>query len=46
MINLSDFAVFYVDLENDGGAHKMLKYAKKKKKEYINVANVITKAVD
>lgn len=39
MINLSDFAVFCVDLENDGGANKMLKYAKKQKREYINIAN-------
>lgn len=46
MINLSDFIVFYVDSENDGGAHKTMKYANKRKKEYINIAKIKTTVVD
>lgn len=37
MIKNSDFAIFYADSREDSGAYKILKYAKKIKKDFINL---------
>ncbi len=37
MVNVSDFIVFYVTKINDSGAGKVYKYAKQKKKNFINL---------
>ena len=42
MVDSADFIIFYVKREN-GGAYEMLKYAKKKNKNYINVAKTVEK---
>lgn len=41
MINRSDYIVFYAEEREDSGAYKALKYAKKCKKTYINVFDLI-----
>lgn len=38
MVDLSDFILFYVCNTENSGAYKTFKYAKKKKKIYINLA--------
>lgn len=38
MVKRSDFIVFYVNHSEKSGAYKILQYAKKKKKEFINIA--------
>ncbi len=39
MIDRSDIVVFYVEKQQNSGAFKALKYAKQKKKPYINLAS-------
>ena len=41
IIKNSDFVLFYVINKSKSGAYKAMQYAKKRKKQYINVANVI-----
>lgn len=41
MVNLSDFVIFYVNHDEKSGAYKILQYAIKKKKQYINIASDI-----
>lgn len=42
MVENADFIIFYVKRES-GGAYEMLKYAKKKNKNYINIAKEVDK---
>jgi len=37
MIDKSDYVIFYAENRNDSGAYKAQKYAKKNKKNYINL---------
>ena len=37
MIEKSDYVIFYAKNKQDSGANKALKYAKKRKKEYVNL---------
>lgn len=37
MIERSDFVIFYAEHRKNSGAYKALQYAKKRKKEYINI---------
>lgn len=37
MIDESDFVIFYTEERADSGAYKALRYAKKKKREYVNL---------
>lgn len=41
IIDNSDFVVFYVINKENSGANKAMEYAKKSKKKYINVAELI-----
>lgn len=40
MINQSDFIIFYVNNKENSGAYKAMRYTKKKKKSFINIANL------
>lgn len=39
MVNRSDIVVFYVNHSEQSGAYKILQYAIKKEKQYINIAS-------
>lgn len=39
IINLSDYLIFYAKEDENSGAYKALKYAKLKRKEFINLYN-------
>ena len=40
MINQSDFILFYAQNQQNSGAYKAFKYAKKDKKDFMNIADL------
>lgn len=43
IIDISDYVVFYVNNTINSGAYKALKYAKIKKKKFVNFGNLVVK---